>query len=230
MNAITVRSPGGNDATLYHREGTSDLATIGSTWRLWGKLEDEYQLGSLPALTGTAIDVGAHVGSVAFALLADHPGLRVIAVEPLKDNVAVMVATAEANGWTDRLTIHTAGIGKGDFLDIAYDFEGDAYLQNHRFIGGMALGTTVPHRTAHVPALSLSDIIEDPCPFLKTDSEGAEFDLLADPAIARVERIVGEGHPKDWLRRIHKLLDRTHVVSVIEDRGGPGTFSAVRRG
>jgi FkbM family methyltransferase len=230
MLSIEVWSPKGNPAILYHREDTSDLSTIGSTWNLWGTLRDEYELQWLPPLTGTAIDIGAHVGSVAFALLADHPDLRVVAVEPLADNCAVMATTSEANGWTDRLEIIHGGIGKGKTVEIAYDFAGDDYLRNHRYIGGMALGTTTEHQTETVTALRLRDLVpEAGSPFLKVDCEGCEWALLADPAVAKVERIVGEGHPRDWLKRVHKALDATHDINVIDDREGPGTFSAIRR-
>lgn len=229
MSTIEVRSPGGHPATLHYREDTSDLATIGSTWELWGKLEDEYGLGALPRLTGTAIDIGAHVGSVTFALLADHPDLSVIAVEPLADNAEVMRRTASENGWTDRLRIIEGGIARGKTTDIAYDFDGNENLRNHRFIGGMTLGTESKHSTVTVPAIRLRNLIDGSCPFLKVDCEGCEWALLADKAIAKVERIVGEGHPADWLERVHKALDRTHVVEVIDDRGGPGTFRATIR-
>lgn len=230
MTTIQLESPKGNLATLTYREDTSDLSTLGSTWRLWGKLEDEYGLAALPELSGVAVDIGAHIGSVALALLADHPRLRVIAVEPLAENVAVITESAEANGWTDRLTIHHAGIAKGKTTDVAFDFEGDENLRNHRYIGGMTLGSEAPHQTATVPAVSLSKLLgRRSCDFLKVDCEGCEWALLADPAIARVKRIVGEGHPFDWLPRVHAALDATHDVTVLTDFGGPGTFAAVAR-
>jgi FkbM family methyltransferase len=229
MTSIELLSLKGNPATLFYREDTSDLATLGSTWNLWGMLHDEYELQWLD-LTGVAIDIGAHIGSVTFALLADHPDLNVIAVEPLAENVAVMEATARHNGWTDRLTIHTAGIAKGKTTDIAYDFAGDDYITNHRYIGGMALGHQGQHQSVTVPTVSLSKLLgKRSCDFLKVDCEGCEWTLLADPAIARVKRIVGEGHPHDWLARVHAALDATHDITVLDDRGGPGTFTAVAR-
>lgn len=226
---IQVHSPGGRPVALAYREDTSDLSTIGSTFRLWGHLEDEYTLRGLPPLRGTAIDIGAHIGTVTFALLADHPWLSVIAVEPLADNVAVIRETAEMNGWTNRLRIVEGAIATGETAKIAYGFAGNENLRNHRYIGNVLFGRNARHKTATVPAVRLSDLIDDPCPFLKLDCEGCEWDLLADPAIARVERIVGEGHPADWLARVHALLDATHVVTVLTDHGGPGTFRAVRR-
>ena len=225
---IDVLTPRGNPATLFYREDTSDLSTIGSTWNLWGQLDDEYGLGTLPDLTGVAVDIGAHVGSVALALLADHPDLEVIAVEPLRENVELIAASARHNGWMDRLTLVSGGIADGPTTDIDYDFAGEDYIRNHRFIGGMAAGSEVPHKTVTVPGVSLSGLLGDrECELLKVDCEGCEWALLADPAIARVRRIVGEGHPADWLPRVHAALDATHTVHVIDDRGGPGTFRAI---
>jgi FkbM family methyltransferase len=230
MDSIEVLSPKGTPATLFYRDDTSDLSTIGSTWNLWGSLVDEYGLGTLPTLTGVAVDVGAHIGSVALALLADHPDLHVIAVEPLKENVKVIAASARQNVWMDRLTIVSGGIAEGTSVPIAYDFTGDENRHNHRFIGGMTLGREGEHKTVTVPGVSLSAILDGrDCEFLKHDCEGCEWALLADPAIARCKRIVGEGHPADWLERVHKALDATHDVHVIDDRGGPGTFRAVLR-
>lgn len=226
---IGVHSPKGRPATLTYRAGTSDLSTIGSTWRLWGKLDDEYGLAGLPEMTGTAIDIGAHIGSVALALLADHPDLHVVAVEPLTDNCRVIAESAAANGWTDRLTLIHGAIASGETADVAYDFRGNDNLHTHRYIGGMTMGREAEHAIETVPSVTLSAIIGDGAPFLKVDCEGCEWDLLSDPAIARVEVIVGEGHPKDWASRVHELLDATHEVTVLTDFGGPGTFRAVRR-
>jgi FkbM family methyltransferase len=227
---IDVLSPKGAPATLYYRDDTSDLSTIGSTWNLWGTLEDEYGLHTLPPLSGLAVDVGAHIGSIALALLADHPDLSVIAIEPLAENVDMIRKSAERNGWTDRLTIVSGGIAKGRTTDIVFDFAGDEYIKNHRFIGGMALGSETPHQTVTVTAYTLSALLDGrDCEFLKHDCEGCEWALLDDPAIGRVKRIVGEGHPHDWLERVHALLDATHDIHVIDDRGGPGTFRALLR-
>jgi FkbM family methyltransferase len=230
VKTIEVLSPKGTPAILFYREDTSDLSTIGSTWNLWGTLDDEYGLATLPELSGVAVDVGAHVGSVALALLADHPDLEVIAVEPLAANVKVIAASARQNAWMDRLTIVSGGIAKGKTTDIDYDFAGDDYIRNHRFIGGMAAGSEVEHKTITVPGVNLTALLDGrDCEFLKHDCEGCEWALLADPAIARCKRIVGEGHPHDWLERVHKALDATHEVMVIDDRGGPGTFRAILR-
>lgn len=233
QGTIGVYSPRGVYTILHHREGTSDLSTIGSTFRLWGKLEDEYRLAELFLAPGSVfVDIGAHVGTVAIAVLVDNPDVRGIAVEPLAENVDVIARSAESAGVASRLTILHAAIGPGETADIGYDFAGDDYLHNHRFIGGMANGLDTAQRRTTVPTVSLASLIEQAgghIAAIKMDCEGCEWTILEDPLIADVPFIVGEGHPFDWLERTHAALDATHDIEVLDDRGGPGTFLAVKR-
>jgi FkbM family methyltransferase len=220
VEQITVESPHGNSVRLAYREDTSDLATIGATFRLWGKLEDEYGLAGLYGLEGTALDIGAHIGTVGMALLADHPDLRVIAVEPLAENAAVIRESANLNGWRGRITILVAAIGSGA---IAYDFQGDENMRNHRYIGGLAAGTTVKHKTTTVPVVTIAELVAmaGVVPVMKIDCEGCEWAAFADPAVASIRYIVGEGHGQGWLERVRGLLP--HVVTP----AGGDTFRAV---
>lgn len=230
---IGVYSPRGTFTILHYRDGTSDLSTIGSTFRLWGKLDDEYRTRELFLHPGDVfVDIGAHIGAVIIAVLVDNPEARGIAVEPLAENVDVIAASAESAGVADRLTILHAAIGPGKTAEIGYGFEGDDYLRAHRFIGGMTLGLDGAPLTSKVPTVSLKALIKKAggqIAALKMDCEGCEWTLLEDPLIGKVPFIVGEGHPADWLERTHKALDATHDVAVIDDRGGPGTFLAVAR-
>lgn len=225
---IEVLSPKGNPATLHYRDQTSDLSVIGASWRLWGKLEDEYHLADLPELHGTAIDVGAHVGAVATALLADHPALHVVAIEPLAENCEVIAASAAENGWTDRLTIVSAGIAKGKTARIPWNFSGEDYIVTNRYIGGLGDGALGIHDVAKVLGTSISAHITDTCAFLKMDCEGCEWIVLRDPAIAKVERIAGEYHGDPGPDGLHKALDKTHDL-VIETNGATGLFWASLR-
>ena len=231
--AIGVYSPRGTYTVLHYREGTSDLSTIGSTFRLWGKLEDEYRLQHLYLGEGDVlVDIGSHIGTVAIAVLVDNPDARAIAVEPLAENVEVIAKSAEAAGVADRLTILHAAIGPGKTADVSYGFDGDDNLRNHRFIGGMSLGLDSALLHSIVPTVSLRSLIKragGKIAAIKMDCEGCEWTVLEDKLIAKVPFIVGEGHAGDWLARTHACLDATHDITVLDDRGGPGTFLAIAR-
>ena len=234
METKEVVSPKGTAVEYHYREETSDLATIGASWRLWGKLEDEYGLAALPDdLTGTAIDIGAHIGSVALALLVDHPRLKVVAVEPLADNCEVIRVNAERLGVADRLTLHTAGISATDTASVDWNWRttvNQGYWRNNRFIGNVLTGDGFEHDTAVVPGVSLASLLpkRGRVPFLKIDCEGCEWVALADPAIKRVDRIAGEYHGHPGPDGLHALLAATHDLEV-RPEGACGMFTAVAR-
>lgn len=214
MEDITVRSPRGVEVTLAHRPGTTDLGTIGSTFELWGKLNDEYELGGLYS-KGTLVDIGAHIGTVAIAFLLDNPEAQAIAVEPLPENVALIKSNAKAAGVCDRLMTIEAAVGGGKV------YYGPT---NHRFIGNIG-----GHGDDFVQpeAISLSELAGyGPIAVLKTDCEGGEWALLDDPAVADIPLIFGEFHQRGS-GPLHELLDETHEVDAEE--GSTGLFRAVRR-
>jgi FkbM family methyltransferase len=231
-----VQSPKGRSVNLTYREDTSDLATIGSTWRLWGKLEDEYDLASLPDdLTGTAIDIGAHIGSVALALLVDHPRLKVVAVEPLAENIEIIELNATALGVTDRLTIKQAGISSAARTSIDWNWrssENENYWRTNRYIGNVvgAGAEHMLHDTAVVPGISLSSLVakRTKVPFLKIDCEGCEWVALTDPLVARIDLIAGEYHGHPGPEGVMDLLGDTHDVNTTPN-GACGLFRAVKR-
>jgi len=230
-----VISPKGTTVELVYREDTSDLGTIGATWRLWGKLEDEYGLADLPDdLTGTAVDIGAHIGSVALALLIDHPRLKVIAVEPLAENVDVLRANADRLGVSERLTIRNAGISATDTARVDWNWRStvnSGYWRTNRYIGNVLVNDPFyEHDTAVVPGVSLSTILpkRGRVPFLKIDCEGCEWVALTDPAVARVVRIAGEYHGHPGPEGLAALLSETHDLTVTPD-GACGMFTAVKR-
>jgi len=237
----TVTSPHGRDILFAHREGTNDLSAIGATNTLWGFSGNEYLLRDAHDLTGWAIDIGAHVGSVAFALAVDYPALRILAVEPLAENCAMMQETKALNHITNVEIIEAAAGDKvRKSVPIAYGWTqaeslDDEYVQNGRFIGGML---SDPSGTfAHPPGVSLSSLLKtyriDRVRWLKIDCEGCEWAFLRSPDIGRVDEIIGEYHFGSKMDGIHALLDATHDVSFIwsEDQvdSPVGLFRAIVR-
>lgn len=217
MTTKEVQSPRGVTVTMHARDDTSDLATIGSTFRLWDKLVDEYGLAD--TYGDLLIDVGAHIGTVAIAFLLDNPDAKAVAVEPLPENVEMIRRNAESAGVADRLVIIEAAIGTPV---IHYGFDDHRYIGN---IGGSSLNSAI-----RVQTVSLSEMVEwsGPVDVLKVDCEGCEWTVLRDPAIASVRLIIGEWHGKP-VSSLRSALRATHDVAVLTDQGNYGTFRAVAR-
>lgn len=228
-------TPGGHAAVFETRPGTSDSALVGG---IIG--EDEYGLRDLPPLTGWAIDIGAHIGTVAVALALDHPALSVIAVEALPENVQALDRNVALNGLEDRVMVRAAAASSESeaFVPITYGWtraqnQPDGYMSDNRFIGGM-VGPNETSTTINCPALSLGDIFAEhdiaSVELLKIDCEGCEWYFLTSPEIVRCKRIWGELHwgKNGGAKEFRTLLEPTHDVEM-DDTKNVALFRATRR-
>lgn len=228
-------TPRGRPVVMHLRIGTNDHNTLYSCLT-----EDEYGLKDLH-LSGWALDVGAYIGGVTVALAVDNPDLRVLAVEPVPDNVSLLMDNLLENGCTDRVPVveGAAGPPGESRLTVHYGYRGEEHLEHHAYVGNTTLadeyGGEAEHDTLDVPAYGLGFLLDqygiDELALLKIDCEGGEWAFLADPAIVRAQRIVGEWHPTKGhvLGDMLALLDATHEVVFTGPQSGPGGFSAVRR-
>lgn len=234
-----VTTPKGHEALFATRPGTSDSALVGG---IVG--EDEYGLVDLPPLTGWAIDIGAHIGTVAVALALDHPGLNVVAVEALPLNGLMMMSNIDLNGLGGRVGIRISAAASEDEwrigapIPITYGWSSaqnqpDHYMSDNRYIGGM-VGPNDTSETASCSPLALSEILHvfgiSEVELLKIDCEGCEWFFLTSPEIARCKRIWGEFHigRHGNAARLRELLKPTHDVEM-DDSKNVGLFRATRR-
>lgn len=233
---VRVLTPKGHEALFAARRGTSDGALVSG---IIG--EDEYDLKDLPELTGWAICIGAHIGTVAVVLAVDHPGLDVVAVEALPENYQQLRENVALNGLTGVHPIHAAAGAEGEISgEVVYgwsraDNQPDLYMQDNRFIGGM-VGANETSSVAHCDAISLRSIIDEftieTIELLQIDCEGCEWRFLTSSEIKRCKRIWGEYHealnPENTYARLLELLEPTHDVEHIRGTN-VGIFRATRR-
>jgi FkbM family methyltransferase len=226
MELRTFRSPRGRKIMLNCRPGTNDAMMAESSLD-----QDEYGLRSLE-LTGVAVDVGAHIGMVTIGLLKDNDHLRVLAVEPVAENVALLLENAALNDVADRVTVLEGAAAKptAKTVTIAYDFRGGEMQDMHRFVGNQPMPEGTRQTTKTVPAITLPFLVRQAggaIDLLVTDCEGGEYDLLQGAALAKVAHIRGEYH--DGWARLEKALAATHDVGRTGDDDAFGGFRATLR-
>jgi len=229
-----VETPHGNPARFKTRSGTSDLATVGASNRLWGNLVDEYHIPS--GLTGWALDVGAHIGSVTVPLLLDNPELRVLALEAVPDNALLLEENLELNAVADRAAVVNAAAWTGyGRLDVEYGYTGSEVAETHAYIGSITPWLDAPgdKRSASVEIWTLRDALDltngEGFVWVKSDCEGCEHRFFKGPLLAKIGIIEGEWHERDGSpESFAKQLSKTHVVTWEQGIGG-GPFKAVPR-
>ena len=224
-------TPRGRSVVFRYREGTNDWNTLNACLT-----EDEYQLRARH-LTGYAVDAGGHLGGVAVGLAVDNPGLRVLVIEPVPENVALSRWAIDANGLSDRVVVIEGAIGDGSETEVRFRYTGTEPAEHHAFVGNSSFaydtGGELPHEIANYVSLTPADIIdrlgEEPA-LVKVDTEGAEWAFLAAGA-GVFPLILGEWHPVRGHTRdtLTALLIDTHDVTFNGPEGGPGGFVAVRR-
>ena len=235
----------GRDVMFDVRSDTNDGALVHG---ILG--EDEYQIDRMAPVSGWIIDIGAHIGIVSVGLAVVHPDARIVAVEAIPENAELLARNIARNGLSDRAFVESAGAGgPGEtVVPVIYGYrsvgiEGrdrpivDAgYVSQCRYIGNIFQYPTGEQEaiTEDRPGLSLSNIMAkyeiDRVSLLKIDCEGCEWTFLTDPAVDRVDAIIGEYHGKgprgSELAGIRALLEATHLVS---GYGEASLFRAVHR-
>jgi hypothetical protein len=111
-------TPNGNSLVLATRGDTNDAAMANAILST-----DEYQLHGRH-LSGWALDIGSHIGSVGLALAVDNIDLSVVCIEPVPDNCEVIRASIAANALGGRVFVEegSAGAPGQTTLKCRYDF------------------------------------------------------------------------------------------------------------
>lgn len=210
------QTPAGLPVVMFIRDGTNDHDTAQACMT-----QDEYGLAGMH-FCGEALDIGGYAGGVTIGLLMDNPKLHVTIVEPLPANLELIRRNLEANRLTERATVIDGAAGTDG--RILFMGDGNEY---HGFVGNAHFARRAKHpKSLTATCYSLSALMPpEGLSLLKIDCEGCEWSFLSDPAIGKVEMIVGEWHPPGTATDLLMLLRPTHEVQFI----GEHDFAAVLR-
>jgi FkbM family methyltransferase len=189
-----------SDHPLLCRAGTSDLEVFEHVF-----LQREYQCVDSCSHVQLIIDCGANVGYSAAYFLSRFPEARLIAVEPDRDNVALLLQNLAP--WKDRVEICDAALWSHptELVMVPEPYrDGLEWTRQVREPGPEEAGAI---RAVDIPQL-LRSSGQSRISILKIDIEGAEAVVF------------GDGRP-EWLERVDHLVIELHDDSIFGNATQP---------
>jgi FkbM family methyltransferase len=159
-----------------------------------GNIRIHRLIDALVTSRATVVDVGANIGyNTVYAAQRVGAAGRVIAVEPAKDNLAVLERNIAATRLAN-VVVEPVAVGR---TTGTFDFyvRGDVSAVNSLFPESCYAAVT---DVVKVPLARLDDLVDGNVDLVKIDVEGAELDVLAGmPRLLRAPRLalIVEWHP-----------------------------------
>jgi FkbM family methyltransferase len=160
------------------------------------EIAHDYDLDSIPFAPGdVVIDVGAQVGIVSIYLAKRHPEITIYAFEPIPENFERLLRNLKANDVKNVTAINQAITCDGRDLMLYGDLGSNS--------GGISAftGEVGPRHLAL--SMTLDDVLKaygiKRVKLLKIDCEGAEYEILTDEVLAKVDHLRGELHTNSLL-------------------------------
>ena len=185
----------GVELTLRDWEGSNVLAIVPKEI-----LDDDYKLRQIEFRPGdVVVDIGANIGIVALYLAKKHPGIRIIAIEPVPTTFRHLQENLGLNGVSNVTALNCAVTRDGRDLTMivnpGHSGGSTGHLRNLKQPGHYNL--TVRSRTLDG---IFDEYVPDRCRLLKIDCEGAEYEILsAARCLRRVDHLGIEIHHNDFL-------------------------------
>lgn len=156
------------------------------------------------------IDIGAHIG--AFSVLAAGLGANVFSYEPAQDSFDLLVKNIEYNGFSEQIKVYKNGVmgssGKRT-LGIRMGNFGGSNLYNKSPV------------SEKVDCITLDQVFKDNnithCDFLKLDCEGAEYEIIKDFPLDKIDRIAVEYVGKKRRKELIRLLSKYYFLSEVKN-------------
>jgi len=203
--------------TIEARPGTMDADIISEMQRGVYHVADYVRDGDW------VVDVGAYIGAFAVHVKNHCPGARLLCIEPMPSNFPTLVQNAGDIAITEQVAL----TGKAEPITL-YDFGLDASACHSIYDLGVDGATAV-----EVTGMTLAQVLDkhgiDRVRFLKSDCQGAEFDIFPNTpseVLSRVDYIAMEVHhaisktgvqlgeipeQREKKRRLFTHLQKTHV-------------------
>jgi FkbM family methyltransferase len=150
----------------------------------------EYEGIELPASARTVVDLGANIGLSVLDFRARYPEARIVACEP---DPAAFAKLSRTTADDPLVEVHNVAIADADGERTFYTSSTAVVSGFHQTLGDQQAVTV---RAVTLASLWREAGVEE-VDLLKIDVEGAETEVLADPApLARVGAVVGEIHER----------------------------------
>jgi len=155
---------------------------------------NEYKLPPRFDVDDTIIDVGAHIGSFAFASLV-RGAQHVISIESHPENHQLAQNHLSEYIEDGRVDLHWGAVWRSDAHDDSLHYGNFSIISDNISNTGNVNVQTIDNGKS-TPVIALDDLIaEHQIRLLKLDCEGAEFPiLLTSNRLRQVDEIVGEFH------------------------------------
>jgi FkbM family methyltransferase len=167
----------------------------------------------------TVIDVGANIGMMTCSLAVQRPELKIIAIEPVPDNVECLRRNVTDNGITNVEIIHAAASDKPGTVRVNINGPWSAVLE---------------HGEVSVPAVSLDQFADKNVSYVKIDVEGWEPYVLAGgrKLLAKLRPqvfmewntwslLLAHHDPISFAREVWKAFDVTEAYFSEKPQGAP---------
>lgn len=193
----------------YHIDGQKFWCRAGSNDEdVVRSVRSEYQLpdSSQYEKGSVALDVGGHIGAWAIFACSQYQDLKVIIVEPLPENLALIKKNISLNQLQDRILVVKGAVGSGETIRIYYTDPSTESGRIHYYIGNSCGVGDKDHEYAEVPIVQLRQLLslaqsrfsKNKIWCIKTDCEGGEVEFLKQAtlngSVQFSKWIIGEEH------------------------------------
>ena len=164
-------------------------------------------LGPAPVV----IDIGANAGFFSLQVFARHPDARVVAIEPLPAQVALLRRQLARNPGLDLTIDPRAVCAHAGTVEMRFDPRDEFTVAASLFPRGEAGGSLTVEATTLADLFAAHAVTR--CDLLKLDCEGAEFEILyncPDHVFAATDRIVLEVH--GWIDDYGTIQDLVRML------------------